>query len=42
MLHVVKQIENRIAGRPQSRATVILLALSASALAIGLGLMLWK
>jgi hypothetical protein len=41
MLHVVKQIQRHFPNQG-SRVVGALVALSASALAIGLGLMLWK
>jgi hypothetical protein len=42
MHHVVKQIQGRLAGNPQSSVVTLLLTLSASALAIGVALLLWN
>jgi hypothetical protein len=41
VLHVVKQIERRFPNQG-SRIVTALLAVSAAALAIGIGLMLWR
>jgi hypothetical protein len=42
MLHVVKQIQSRLAGNPQSKVVTLLLTLRVLALAIGVALLLWK